>query len=298
MPYSQELTVWIDILFTKQYGGRAESVDSSKFFNSTLKVYSTCNFHLVVLHPSLLRRAWCLLELAVSTTCSREVHTAGELTQLRDSLDGSFYSRMEAKNEDDIAMIKSFIKKHFKHRSKFDTVVARVIHSFRNSAEAACLEGRRYELGIGVPKNLVKARKRYQLAADEGNARAQANLGVFYDRGLGGLDKDPVKAVELFNLAAEQSYAGGLYNLGSCYEAGRSGLRQNEKAASRCFLAAAQQRHLEALVAVGEYYENGRGIFPRDEVQAARFYYQAAEQGSRAAESKLTSLLRRAQAER
>jgi TPR repeat protein len=44
----------------------------------------------------------------------------------------------------------------------------------------------------------------YKLAADQGYAQAQVNLGVMYERGRGGLAKDEREALRLYKLAADQ----------------------------------------------------------------------------------------------
>jgi len=42
------------------------------------------------------------------------------------------------------------------------------------------------------------------LAADKGNALGQANLGVFYENGRGGIPRDEREALRLCELAADQ----------------------------------------------------------------------------------------------
>jgi TPR repeat protein len=44
----------------------------------------------------------------------------------------------------------------------------------------------------------------FKLAADQGSATAQANLGLAHLGGLGGLSKDEREAVRLFRLSADQ----------------------------------------------------------------------------------------------
>jgi TPR repeat protein len=49
-----------------------------------------------------------------------------------------------------------------------------------------------------------EAARLYKLAADQGNADAQVNLGFFYENGRGGLPKDDPEAARLYKLAADQ----------------------------------------------------------------------------------------------
>ncbi len=52
----------------------------------------------------------------------------------------------------------------------------------------------------------------YRLAAEQGNAYAQFNLGFMYDNGQG-VPKDYKTAVKWYRLAAKQRYAPAQYNL-------------------------------------------------------------------------------------
>ena len=56
----------------------------------------------------------------------------------------------------------------------------------------------------------------FNLAADQGYANAQYNLGCMYRDGRG-VDNDDKRAVELYTLAAEQNGAGAQFNLGAMY---------------------------------------------------------------------------------
>ena len=61
--------------------------------------------------------------------------------------------------------------------------------------------------------------KWYRLAAEQGNAAAQNNLGLMY--GLGqGVPQDDAEAVKWYRLAAAQGYAGAQYNLALMYAKG------------------------------------------------------------------------------
>ena len=64
----------------------------------------------------------------------------------------------------------------------------------------------------GVPEDDVEAVRWYRLAAEQGLALAQYNLGVMYDNGEG-VPEDDVEAVRWYRLAAEQGLALAQYNL-------------------------------------------------------------------------------------
>ena len=80
----------------------------------------------------------------------------------------------------------------------------------------------------------------FRLAAEQGNASAQLNLGVMYANGEGVLEDD-AEAVRWYRLAAEQGESFAQFNL-------------------------------------GVMYDNGEGV-PEDDAEAVRWYRLAAEQG-------------------
>ncbi len=61
--------------------------------------------------------------------------------------------------------------------------------------------------------NDTEAARLYRLAADQGYARAQDNLGLFYEQGRGGLPKDYAQAARLYRLAADQGHPAASGNL-------------------------------------------------------------------------------------
>ena len=66
---------------------------------------------------------------------------------------------------------------------------------------------------------------RYRLAAEQGDAWAQYQLGLFYEDGRGGLPKDEREAARLYKLAADQGNASAQVHLGPFYDRGRGGHR-------------------------------------------------------------------------
>src|SRR5580698_7611971 len=55
--------------------------------------------------------------------------------------------------------------------------------------------------------------------ADKGDANAQCNLGIMYQKGLG-VDRDPGQAFQLFQAAANQGNAQAEYQLAQMYAEG------------------------------------------------------------------------------
>ena len=77
-----------------------------------------------------------------------------------------------------------------------------------------------YERGYGVPQDDKEAVNWYRLAAEQGNAAAQYNLGLLYEKGKG-VPQDDKEAVRLYRLAAEQGDADAQGNLGVMYVFGK-----------------------------------------------------------------------------
>ena len=86
------------------------------------------------------------------------------------------------------------------------------------------------------------------LAADQGHAQAQTNLGAYYYNGYG-VTQDYDEAVRLYKLAVDQGDANAQYNLGQCYKHG-FGVLQDLKEAQRLYKLAADQGHALAQQAV------------------------------------------------
>ena len=63
-----------------------------------------------------------------------------------------------------------------------------------------------YEVGDGVPQDYKEAVRLYRLAAEQGFAPAQYNLGAIYFEGLG-VPQDHKEAEKWFRRSAEQGIA-------------------------------------------------------------------------------------------
>ncbi len=72
-----------------------------------------------------------------------------------------------------------------------------------------------YDNGQGVPQDYAEAVKWYRMAAEQGDAKAQSNLGFMYDNGQG-VPQDYAEAAKWFRLAAEQGDADAQFTSASC----------------------------------------------------------------------------------
>ena len=136
-----------------------------------------------------------------------------------------------------------------------------IVAADQGNAKAQYNLGMDYYTGCGVPKDLKKAVRYLQLAADQGyDIAAQCNLGLCY---------------EIYLLAADQGHAIAQSCLGVCYGNG-AGVPKDMKEAVRYFRLAADQGYFQAQYNLGLCYENGNGI-PKDLKEAVRYYRLAAD---------------------
>ncbi len=81
----------------------------------------------------------------------------------------------------------------------------------QGDAEAQALLGMMYNLGRGVPLDIGQAMKWYQASADQGNAEGECHLGTIQ------LVKDPAQGIKLLRLSAQQGFSDAYLMLGLAY---------------------------------------------------------------------------------
>ena len=108
-------------------------------------------------------------------------------------------------------------------------------------------------------KNFTEAVKWFRQAAEQGDAKAQYNLGWCYARGEG-VEPDDFEAAKWYRKAAEQGHSKAQYNLGMCYFKGEGVPKDGEKVAY-WFRKAAVQGHVKAQIKLGLCYEDGIGVY-------------------------------------
>jgi len=114
--------------------------------------------------------------------------------------------------------------------------------------------------------------------AEQGDAEAQYNLGVMYERGLG-VSRDYIKSVKWYRKAAEQGYAKAESSLGQRYYYGE-GVPQNNREAVKWFRKAAEQGHATGQLRLGVMYRQGRSVL-KDHVMAYMWWIIASENGDK-----------------
>lgn len=144
-------------------------------------------------------------------------------------------------------------------------------------AEAQHNLGMMYDKGEGVPIDAAKAMVWFQKAAAQGHAGAQFGLGTMYEN-RNGVPKDAAKAVEWYQKAATQGHAGGQFGLGMMYGKGE-GVPQDYAKAMEWFQKAAAQGHAGGQFGLGMMYNHGHSV-PKDATKAVEWYQKAAVQGN------------------
>ena len=128
--------------------------------------------------------------------------------------------------------------------------------------------------------DFATALREWRPLAEQGDARAQYNLGVLYRKGRG-VPQDDVQARQWYEKAAAQGQAKAQYNLGTLYLNG-SGVPKDYQQALRWFRMAADQGEALAQTKIGIMYDDGPGV-PHDFVQAHKWYNLAATNGDKPA---------------
>ncbi len=102
-------------------------------------------------------------------------------------------------------------------------------------------------------------------AAEQGDVRAQFNLGLVYSFG-DGVPQDYKESVRWYRKAAEQGDANAQVHLGSAYSNGR-GVLQDYKESVKWYRKAAEQGDAYAHLHLGVIYSYGQGV-PQDYAEA------------------------------
>jgi len=107
-------------------------------------------------------------------------------------------------------------------RNNADVVNRTNISTKKNDVQKRAKPEPEYSKGKDMPQDNVEAEaiKQIRLVAEQGNAKAQSNLGVVYATGQG-VPQDYKEAVKWFRLAAEQGDADAQYNIGVAYQKGK-----------------------------------------------------------------------------
>jgi TPR repeat protein len=138
----------------------------------------------------------------------------------------------------------------------------------QGDAKAQLQIGYQYEFGEGVRQSHDEAVRWYRKSADQGNPVAQNNLGKMYEDGIG-VREDWAKAVRWYRKSAEQGYPEGQFSLGRAYQFGLA-VPQNRQEAIRWFDKAGDQGRDQANYFANDLKQRNRYIgFRNDQEHAA-----------------------------
>jgi uncharacterized protein len=140
--------------------------------------------------------------------------------------------------------------------------------------------GSMYYRGDGVKQDRAEAAKWWHRASEQGLAFAQSNLGNLYLE-LG----NHAEAVKWWRKAGEQGHPQAQFNVGNSYQNGE-GVAKDFVEAVKWFRLAAEQGYAESQYQLGNQYSKGEGV-RQDHSEAVRWFRQAAEQGVAAAQNDL-----------
>jgi TPR repeat protein len=154
----------------------------------------------------------------------------------------------------------------------------------QGNAEAQADIGWLYQNGLGFPQDYVQAMSWYRKAADQGHAEAQNHIGWLYQNGLG-VPQDYVQAMSWYRKAADQGNAVAQAYIGGLYQNGLGVTRDYVQAMS-WYRKAADQGNAVAQAYIGVLYQNGWGV-PQDYGQAMSWYRKAADQGFAGAQNNI-----------
>lgn len=155
------------------------------------------------------------------------------------------------------------------------------------NARAQALLGILYDSGRGVPQDDRQAAEWYRKAAEQGDPTAQYNFAQMYKEGRG-VPQDDHKAVEWSRKAADQGDSTAQGFLGWLYAEGQ-GVPQDDRRAVEWYKKAADQGEPVAQRLLGWMYSEGRGV-PQDDRRAVEWVRKAAEQGETIAQRFLGEL--------
>ena len=125
--------------------------------------------------------------------------------------------------------------------------------------------------------------------ADNGDVRAQFNLGYLYANGWG-VPRDDAEGAKWYRKAADQGLAVAQHYLGTAFAYG-DGVQQDDREAARWFQRAADQDYPTAQFMLGLAYASGWGV-PQDPIKAYVWLTLSAQRGIQRAASGRNSIAR------
>ena len=150
--------------------------------------------------------------------------------------------------------------------------------------ESLYLEGKRWLSGENGQADSRKAFALFRQAANQGFIKAQYQMSICYDEGIG-VRRDVTEAARWLEMAAYGGDPAAQSEIGYCYEIGQ-GVPRNIREAVRWYAIASEQGNAQAKNNLAYCYQKGRGV-TKDVKEAIRLYTEAAEAGDASAQYNL-----------
>ena len=147
----------------------------------------------------------------------------------------------------------------------------------KKKAWSQVMMGKMYENGSGVKQSFAKAKKLYELAAQQRSVDALVNLAWMYENGLG-VEQSYERAKEYYEQATQLGDAGAYFNLGCMYEKVQSFTK-----ARVAYEFGVQHHNASCMLNLGMLYVSGREGVAKDMVKARELWTEAADFGEKTA---------------
>jgi TPR repeat protein len=129
-----------------------------------------------------------------------------------------------------------------------------------------------------------------KVRSDNGDPKAQLQLGTFMLTGRGGFAKDAAEGLRLLQKAADQELVDAERQLGLVYSNGYFGVPADASQSLAWYRKAADHGDVASMDALAMDYSMGMNGLPRDGAQAAALYQTAADKGDFMAQSFLAKM--------
>ena len=115
-----------------------------------------------------------------------------------------------------------------------------------NESQGHVILGQLYSGGHGVKKDMAKAFTAYEAGAQLGEEISQAELGEFFEKGLGGVEQNMDEALFWYKKAADQGNNWSQNRLGELYRFGADGVKPDLNLSLTYFFTAADDGYYNA----------------------------------------------------
>ncbi|CAE7337121.1 esiB [Symbiodinium sp. CCMP2592] len=149
-------------------------------------------------------------------------------------------------------------------------------HLLGNDATFFSNLGCMYDQGLGVARDVQKAREFWERSMEMGHPKAPTNLGLLYQSGEG-VAQDFRKAKELYELGIKRGDDTAPATLGVLYEGGQ-GIVQDLRRARELYEMGVETGDRRACYQLGHLYQFGLGV-ARDFKRAREFYELGTQRG-------------------